>query len=69
MCVIIVTDAVAFSAAYFGQGAGIHQFGSFLCNGTEATLLECVHASMTCEHTRDAGVRCRGKTILELEKS
>ena len=50
--------ALAFIGAYFGQGIGHHQVGSFLCNGTESHLLQCLHSTMKCAHSNDAGVRC-----------
>ena len=52
--------ALAFSGAYFGQGTGTAQYGNFLCTN-ESELLQCPHTAMTCSHTKDAGVRCRGK--------
>ena len=55
--------ALAFSGAYFGQGIGAVQYGNFLCTN-ESKLLQCPHTAMTCPHSRDAGVRCRGKTAL-----
>ena len=55
-------------------GAQISSFGGkfdagiFLsrleCTGTESALIDCTHSgigSHTCDHSRDAGVRCLGK--------
>ena len=54
----LTLGALAFTGAYFGQGIGNHQLGSFLCNGTESNLLQCLHSTMKCAHSNDAGVRC-----------
>ena len=55
----LTSGALAFTNAYFGQGNGNNQLGSFLCNGTESDLLQCLHSTMECAHSNDAGVRCQ----------
>ena len=56
-------DAVAFSSAHFGAGAGPIYLDNVDCTGRESNLLECSHSSfVTCSsHSEDAGVRCQGK--------
>ena len=53
--------ALAFSTAYFGQGAGPILLDNVLCAGNESSLLECNHIfnQSNCAHTADAGVRCQ----------
>ena len=59
--------ALAFTGAYFGQGIGHHQVGSFLCNGTESHLLQCLHSTMKCAHSNDAGVRCSAGSKYQIQ--
>ena len=61
---IIITGAVAFTSAYYGQGFGPIQLDNVACVGTESRLLDCSHATSSCSHYEDAGVKCTGKLIL-----
>ena len=57
-------DAVAFSSAHFGAGAGPIHLDNVGCNGSEGSLVACPHSSLvTCSngHREDAGVRCQGR--------
>ena len=57
--------AVAFSNAYFGQGAGPIHYDNVHCTGSELFLQSCNHLNQSnCGHSDDAGVRCPGKHIL-----
>ena len=57
---IIISEALAFSTAYFGQGAGPISLDNVHCNGSESSLLDCNHLNQSnCGHSADAGVRCQ----------
>ena len=62
----IPTDAVAFSNAHFGAGAGPIHLDNVDCSGSESNLLDCSSSStVSCfyGHSEDAGVRCQGGLI------
>ncbi|XP_071498165.1 scavenger receptor cysteine-rich domain-containing protein DMBT1-like [Diadema antillarum] len=51
----------AHQGAYFGQGTGNIILDNVQCDGTEATILNCVHAGIlrhNCGHSEDASVVC-----------
>ena len=57
------TDAVAFSGAHFGAGAGPIHLDNVGCTGSETNLTDCSYNSVVnClrGHSEDAGVRCQG---------
>ena len=56
------TDAVAFSTAQFGGGAGPVYLDNVVCSGSERNLIDCLHNSFANCHplNRGAGVRCQG---------
>ena len=58
------SGAVAFRGAQFNQGTGPIFLDQLFCSGSETSVLECTrHTPLglpTCEHSRDAGVRCIG---------
>ena len=57
-------DSIAVQNAGFGEGNGSILFDDLICNGDEASLLECTRGvdinASNCEHREDAGVRCQG---------
>ena len=57
-----LTDAQAFSRAYFGQGSGPIYLDNVACGTTENRLINCSFDMNTAEdtHAEDAGVRCSG---------
>ena len=62
----IPTDAVAFSSAHFGAGAGPIHLDNVDCSGSESNLLDCSSSStFSCfyGHSEDVGVRCQGGHI------
>ena len=64
--VIMLTDAVAFSSAHFGTGAGPIHLDNVACSGSESNLIDCSYSSfVTCSrgHREDAGVRCQGRSL------
>ena len=61
-----LTDAVAFSNAHFGRGAGPIYLDNIDCSGSESNLFNCSNSSVvSCAsgHWDDAGVRCQGRFI------
>ena len=53
-------DAVAYTNAFYGQGAGLVLLDDVSCTGTESRLVGCPYDSNTvdCSHSEDAGVHC-----------
>ena len=50
----------SFFGGKFDAGLFLTRLG---CTGTESSLIDCTHSgigSHTCDHSRDAGVRCLG---------
>lgn len=63
-CVCFLYDrknAVAYGAAYFGQGTGPIIYYDLVCTGNESDLSDCRHAVLdhtNCHHSKDVGVSC-----------
>ena len=60
----IPTDAVAFTNAHFGAGAGPIYLDGVDCTGSEDNLTDCPSSAIfSCpsRHHEDAGVRCQSK--------
>ena len=55
------TDAVAFTNARFGTGAGPIYLDEVGCTGSESNLLNCSQSSLVSCRQRGAGVRCQGR--------
>ena len=54
----------AYSNAYFGRGTGGIYLDNVGCRGSESRLIDCSHNVIgvhNCDHSDDAGIRCRGK--------
>ena len=49
----------------FGSGSGPVFLADVHCVGSEATLLDCQHSTVSlgphCTHSRDVGVKCEGE--------
>ena len=56
----IISDAIAYSNAHYGQGTGPILLDNVACTGAEYNLTSCSYDSDTsdCGHYEDAGVRC-----------
>ena len=58
---------MATSGASFGEGTGSIALNNVQCVGTEDRLADCPTGSPTsCDHSRDAGVRCHPQTGNEI---
>ena len=57
----ILSDATAYSNAFFGRGTGIIYLDNVACTGTEVNLTSCVadYDTSDCTHSEDAGVTCQ----------
>ena len=58
-----ISGATAFSSAYFGDGVGPILLYDVYCSGSETKLIDCGHFGLgqhNCDHSDDAGVRCKG---------
>ena len=59
--------ATAYSSAYFGRGTGPILLDNVGCTGGESRLLDCYSDGVgvsNCDHSQDAGVRCKGTVYL-----
>ena len=56
------SSGTAIGSAHFGQGSGSILLDSVTCTGNESTLASCGHLGVnftrSCDHSKDAGVRC-----------
>ncbi len=56
----------ALGDAHFGQGSGPIWMSYVRCTGSESTLMNCGSSGLSkssCDHSKDAGVRCSGKLL------
>ena len=58
--ILLLTGAIAYDSAYFGEGSVDIVMNSVQCDGTESKLDECTYSTFTffCQHDDDAGVAC-----------
>ena len=63
-CCSWYTGSRAFTLAEFGEGSGMIYLEGIECAGDEGTLLDCPMevelGFSSCDHSRDAGIRCYG---------
>ena len=60
----VLAGATAYSNAYFGRGTGGIYLDNIGCRGSESRLIDCYHSVIgfhNCDHSDDAGIRCRCK--------
>ena len=67
-CMIHV-GSIPVKNAELGEGIGPILLDQLMCNGSEASLLECLPSDNiglhNCNHNEDAGVRCEGLYVCE----
>ena len=57
-----LSDFVAYSGAFYGQGSGPVYLDNVNCFGNETRLADCAStAASSCPHSQDAGVQCRAE--------
>ena len=57
--------AYRYAYIYFGRGTGGIYLDNLRCRGSELRLINCSHSVIgvhNCDHSDDAGIRCRCKT-------
>ena len=60
--IIYITDATAYSNAYFGQGTGAILLDNVACVGNESRLVDCLYSPIhNCLHSEDAGASCKAE--------
>jgi hypothetical protein len=67
ICIPKCTGSTALSRAAFGQGTGQIWLDNVACTGSETRLIDCpanALGSHNCQHSEDAGVRCRTGIIM-----
>ena len=60
---LYISESIARSSAYFGQGSGSILLDDVQCTGNETSIFSCSHKSIgshNCDHSKDAGVVCFG---------
>ena len=57
----MITGAIQYSDAYFGEGSGPVHLDQVVCEGTEYNLTDCETGRNDGEtgHSRDVGVKCQ----------
>ena len=64
------SSGAAIGSPGFGQGSGSIWLDSVMCTGSESILASCGHLgvgiTVSCDHTKDAGVICLGEQGLYL---
>ena len=59
---LFITDATAYSNAYFGQGNGSIVLDDVACVGNETRLTDCRYTAIhNCGHNEDAGISCKAE--------
>ena len=64
--IISSSEPEAVGRAYFGEGEGAIFLENVQCNGSEDRLQQCPASPLgvhDCDHTEDAGVKCRSTYI------
>ena len=55
----LLTDAIAYSRAFYGQGTVPVLLDDVRCTGTESRLIDCPRAATeNCVHSKDAALSC-----------
>ena len=60
----VLAGATFYPNAYFVRGTGGIYLDNVGCRGSESRLIDCYHNVIgvhNCDHSDDAGIRCRGK--------
>ena len=66
----VLSDAVAYSNAFYGQGTVPVLLDDVRCIGTESRLIDCPYtANDNCTHSQDAAISCTTSNELANDRS
>ena len=69
VCLSVLSDAVAYSNAFYGQGTVPVLLDDVRCIGTESRLLDCPYTTKdNCTHSQDAAISCTTSNELANDK-
>ena len=67
---ILLSDAIAYSRAYFGQGTVPILLDDVRCTNTESRLIDCSYTAIdNCAHSEDAAISCTTSNVVHTNHS
>ena len=62
VCKYLITGAMGYSNAHFGQGSAPILLDNVACVGNERRLVDCQYTAIyNCAHSEDAGASCKAE--------